>query len=272
MREHRKTWDQVRAAQESFSFSLFKNLYLFIVSLYVKRIKSFVHIRLPAGLWDVNKHFKLSGCSRFICVSWPRRSLVFVSSERCGDVILHTADASRQTLALIWCFSLEQLQLCAGMETETICQPHCWPLPVNYLRFICDFFFFPLTQTLKHLRCCSWTSTSFVHLARPVLSNSSTHFLIIFSSFSLISWQNKPVDNLLLLFYPSFHSSRLPAFISFRFFHPCCVPYLSFHSALTLEPVRSDLLCNYGVNMLENHSGQLLRLPGLHLHCDSEVN
>lgn len=51
-----------------------------------------------------------------------------------------------------------------------------------------------------------------------------------------------------------------------------CLPYRFFHLDLTLKPLLSDLLCNYGVNMLESLSVQLLSLPGLDLHCDWEVN
>lgn len=42
-----------------------------------------------------------------------------------GDVNHCTADMSRQTPLLIQCFSLQQLQLYAVIETETIYQTYC---------------------------------------------------------------------------------------------------------------------------------------------------
>lgn len=151
-------------------------------------------------------------------------------------------------------------------------------LPIVELHYL-DFCSHPdLKASEKHF------SSIFCVFSPPeALQLSLSLFPPCFSSLSLISWLNKPLVSCLLSsssffffhlpfppFPPSFISyslslsASLPPFLS--------PPYLSFHSVLTVRPMLEDLLCNYGVNMTESHSVQLLSLPGLDLHCDSEVN
>lgn len=89
----------------------------------------------------------------------------------------------------------------------------------------------------------------------------------------LISCLDKSVLFLLLFlcFHLSFPSSPLYFSMYLSSFLPTIFAHYVF-AVLTLKPTLEDLLCNYGVNMVESHSVQLFLLPGLDLHHNSEVH
>lgn len=168
-----------------------------------------------------------------------------------------------QTPTVIWCFNLQWVRPYA----ETIYQPSLldpahWSFLPQYWLHRTTLSCFLLLPSVKSI----WGGFFICLLCRfssyPGLSDClRLYFLPAFHHLSLISWLNKPPVSCLLisslLFFP---------LVYFLFSHPVWLPpYRLFHSISPLKPMLGDFLCNYGVNIVDAHSVQLLSLPRLDL-------